>query len=240
MKWQLYASEYILNRLQSDKNLLRKSNSYAIVLTGGRAANILYSQLAVDGFIDFLVDRCSFYITDERCVAVTHPLSNFSQINASLFSNSPKTDVSFYPMVPAGEYDDFEVLADRYSALLPNYIDLTMLSVGEDGHIASLFPFNSALSSHRNVIYVNDSPKEPTNRITISPSIIANSCQVILLAIGYQKGYVLALALESPDDIESMPVRLTLGRIWILDKEASDAFHRFNTSPLHGTTIVYV
>ena len=40
---------------------------------------------------------------------------------------------------------DLETATQRYADLLPDLIDVLLFSVGEDGHIVSLFPNNTAL-----------------------------------------------------------------------------------------------
>jgi len=62
--------------------------------------------------------------------------------------------------------------AADYAQQLPDTIDLILLSVGEDGHTASLFPHSQQLDSQQKVEVVTHSPKYPKNRITITPKVI--------------------------------------------------------------------
>lgn len=129
--------------------------------------------------------------------------------------------------------------ASRYSAILPDTPDLILLSVGEDGHIASLFPDSSALKSAEKMVYVSTSPKPPADRITITPRVIKNAKNVILMAAGKIKGQVLAKALNFPQDISKLPVRLTIGRTWVLDEEAAISFRLEAIENKYKTNIIY-
>eukprot|EP00866_Antonospora_locustae_P000103 jgi/Antlo1/103/1596 len=55
------------------------------------------------------------------------------------------------------------------------YVDVAFLGVGEDGHIASLFPDSAALDSTEYFVYVDNSPKTPTRRITVTIRFL-NEC----------------------------------------------------------------
>lgn len=138
-----------------------------------------------------------------------------------------------------GEAESPENEVIRYEALLPDEIDLVLLSVGEDGHIASLFPHSSALMSEANMAYVSDAPKPPSYRISITPRVILNAKHVIVMASGDVKGQVLARAQNSPDDISELPVRVTIGRTWVLDEEAASSFRRYAPKNHHRTKIIY-
>jgi hypothetical protein len=81
-----------------------------------------------------------------------------------------------------GEASNLETEAARYGARLPDEIGLILLSVGEDGHIASLFPNSTVLNSEHWVVFVANALKPPPRRITIAPSVIYNAKEVIVMA----------------------------------------------------------
>jgi len=118
------------------------------------------------------------------------------------------------------ENPDRKAAAKAYEKLLPEAIDVLLLGMGTDGHVASLFPHSSVLkSTHRSVVPVTG-PKPPHERLTVTPKIVTRARSVFLLATGTEKGRVLALALESPEDFRPLPVRLTLGGTWLIDGAA--------------------
>jgi 6-phosphogluconolactonase len=109
----------------------------------------------------------------------------------------------------------------RYAQMLPCEIDLLLLGVGEDGHIASLFPCSAVLQELERVVVPVIGPKPPFERITITPLAIRRARSVFILAGGAAKAAVLSKALESPDDVQTLPARLVLHATWLLD--SSDA-----------------
>ena len=113
---------------------------------------------------------------------------------------------------------DRAAAAERYAALLPERIDILLLGVGEDGHIASLFPNSPILQETKQRVVMVVGPKAPYSRITITPSVITDAGALFVLAPGLAKSKVLIQALQHPEDFYSFPVRLALRGTWLLDK----------------------
>ena len=78
-------------------------------------------------------------------------------------------------------------------------LDLIFLGMGEDGHVASLFPNASAeiVNCARPFLAVENSPKPPLKRISMSYAVIATAKQVWVLASGIGKEVVLRESLEA-------------------------------------------
>ena len=78
-------------------------------------------------------------------------------------------------------------------------LDLIFLGMGEDGHVASLFPGESNVLILDKVIYraVNNSPKPPSNRVTLGYAVIAAARQVWVLVSGVGKEAALRESLFS-------------------------------------------
>ena len=121
-----------------------------------------------------------------------------------------------------GYASDREAAARSYEQPFPEFIDVLLLSVGQDGHIASLFPGDLALLETTRSVVSIVGPKQPPERLTITPRVIQSTKSTFLFALGEEKGRILAQALEQPDDIASLPVRLVLGSTWVLDSDASE------------------
>lgn len=214
---QIYINNFqilsIAKTLQSSIiNFLKSYDNCSVMLTGGRSAAILYrawsSILTKD-----LISKINFYFTDERCVPFDHIESNYSMVMNNLFNNYSPEFLKVYRMDACNS--NLENAANEYAALLPNNIDIMILSLGEDGHIASLFPNSSALFDARHFVTPVIGPKAPFKRLTISPSVIKNAREVFVLALGAQKRAVYEEALRNPIDINSIPARLVLNRTWI-------------------------
>ena len=65
-------------------------------------------------------------------------------------------------------------------------LDLIFLGMGEDGHVASLFPGENEAAGSDNAVYraVKNSPKPPPNRVTLGYAAIVAARQVWVLVSG--------------------------------------------------------
>lgn len=187
----------------------------SVILTGGSTAVRLYRHWSVSNFPDG--QGVQFFLGDERCVPANDAESNYGMVMRTLFPEGLPSGCTLVPM--EADDHDRDAAARRYEQRLPERIDILLLGMGSDGHIASLFPGSPALESDRSVVPVIGS-KNPRERLTVTPRVIRRARSVFLLATGAEKGQVLKLALQAPEDIAALPVRLTLGRTWLLDCEA--------------------
>ena len=77
--------------------------------------------------------------------------------------------------------------------------DLVLLGIGEDGHVASLFPERASLEvTDRTVIVERDSPKPPPTRLTLSLPLLARGREVVIAAFGAGKAEPLHAVVHDP------------------------------------------
>ena len=140
-------------------------------------------------------------LTDERCVPADHPRSNRHLLDATLFAG-PACAARFVAL------DDEQALA----ALLP--LDACVLGMGEDWHIASLFPgadrLDEALSAECATPALRmRAPGAPEPRITLTAPVLTGARRCFVLIHGAAKCAALerARGAASPADA---PVRLVL------------------------------
>jgi 6-phosphogluconolactonase len=137
---------------------------------------------------------------DERAVPVADPSSNAGAA-IRLLLGTPAAGAVLHPMpADSGEPD---VAAARYEAELQaavgseGRLDVVLLGVGEDGHVASLFPGHVALSvTERSVVFVEDAPKPPPRRMTLTLPVLARAGLVVVAAFGAGKAGAMRDALE--------------------------------------------
>ena len=189
--------------------------SLYLMLTGGLTVKSLYKNISKKPELFYDYESVDVFLTDERCVHLGHVANNFSMMEKSLFPIGVPDNLSLHRM--QAEVEDLNSECDRYSALLPSSIDILLLSIGEDGHIASLFPNSSALLETQRKVVPVIGPKAPFKRLTITPPVIESAKQVYVLAIGDEKKRKYEEALLDPEDINSIPARLVLDRTWIFD-----------------------
>ena len=108
-----------------------------VKLTGGRRAARFYKAWR-DLPVFKQITGVSFYLRNERCVPPDHDESNYGMAMQTLFSHGVPIECSVFRM--EADAIDIEAAAQCYADLLPDSIDVILLGVGEDGHIASLFP----------------------------------------------------------------------------------------------------
>lgn len=183
----------------------------SMMLTGGRSAARLYSVMAdLPAFIHLANVR--FYFGDERCLSPDHPESNYGLALRTLFRHGVPPTCEVIPM--EADHPNPGAAATTYEGLLPERLDVLLLSIGEDGHIASLFPRSPALfERNRRVVHVL-APKKPFKRLTVTPSVIIQAHKVFVMAIGRTKASLYKRAQLAPQDISDIPARLALNASW--------------------------
>lgn len=199
--------------------ILKDNMECSIMLTGGNTIKLLYEYWRTNPISNF--DKLRFYFGDERFVDPEDYESNYGLAKRSFFIDKQRL-TKVFPMFD-GKVDMNSAVQD-YENILPTEIDLLFLGLGTDGHIASIFPHSGLTHRSNRKISSSISPDWPNERITITADVIFNAKFVFLFAIGAEKGKVLAKALYEPLKTEEMPVRMTIGRHWLMDETACTEF----------------
>jgi 6-phosphogluconolactonase len=210
-EWSVRSAEIIQKSVEAG---LRERGKCSVLLTGGRSAGKLYAAWAGLGAFGRLAG-VSFYFGDERCVLPDHPESNYGAAMGSLFVRGVPRGCSVFRM--EADDPDREAAARRYGELLPDKLDVLLFGVGEDGHIASMFPRSESLREIRRKVVPVIGPKPPRERLTVTPPVIELARSVFVLASGADKASVLVKALQEPGNIDALPARLVLKATWLMD-----------------------
>jgi 6-phosphogluconolactonase len=110
-----------------------------------------------------------------------------------------------------GEIPDLTSAAREYAAALPPALDLLILGVGDDGHVCSLFPGHRALMDEgARALAIEDSPKPPPRRLTLSLSYVLRARQLWIVAVGERKRALLQRAIQR--DQVSTPIDLVIAQ----------------------------
>ena len=98
-----------------------------------------------------------------------------------------------------------------------------MLGVGEDGHVASLFPEHPGGLETGTVAAVYNSPKPPPTRISLTMPTIQSAEEVWLIAAGPDKATPVAQAIAGADprQIPAAGAKGTRKTVWLLDTAAA-------------------
>ncbi len=205
-----------------------------IVLTGGGNGIALLQYLATHGQqIDW--SKVHLFWGDDRYVPEDDDERNYKQARAALLDHIdiPSSNVHAMP-ASDGEFGaDLAAAALAYEQVLaanaepgyptPNF-DVHLLGMGPEGHINSLFPDTPAVrETTRMVVSVEDSPKPPPQRITLTLIAIRRSREVWLMVSGAAKAEAAAAAIGGADPV-SIPAAGAVGlqtTLWLLDREAA-------------------
>ncbi len=203
---------------------------YALAVPGGSVAERFLPVLVASDMDWFGVE---LFFCDERCVPPESPDSNFGTVSrllvGSLTDHAPRVHrmegENPDPARAARDYGD----ALRLMLGAPPVLDMVLLGVGEDGHVASLFPGRPSLATLDSVVLVEDAaPKPPARRLTLSLGVLAGAREVVVAAFGRSKAAALADALRDP--VSALPLALVLRRAArasvLIDEEAASGLGR--------------
>ena len=119
------------------------------------------------------------------------------------------------------EVENIDIAVDDYLAQLgENFMDLTILGLGPDGHVASLFPGAAHIDRLEKVIAITDSPKPPSIRATFTLSMINTSTLVWIIAAGASKADAVTKIIEGDLSIPASYVRAADHTRLIVDTDA--------------------
>lgn len=164
------------------------------VLAGGSSPLKAYSYLIASYAEALDWSKVTVLMGDERYLPLDDPDSNWGTI-IGLFDAHPAFDA----MCRLGPtiLESVDRTAEAYNAKVISLgierFDLVWLGVGEDGHTLSLFPDNPGLTNAAAswIIPVYNSPKPPTQRISLSLKALERVSELVIFATGASKRTVL-------------------------------------------------
>jgi len=190
--------------------------SCRIAFCGGNAARLVLTQLTTVHHDFAGVD---FYLADERCLPPGH-LERNDELLIELLVNTNRLERSAVHSIPAelGPHEG----ATRYARIVQTFphLDVVFLSIGEDGHVASIFPGHPSAESHETTVAVVDAPKPPFERVSLSVDTIRKSTHRLITAFGEEKSLVISRIHGGwdPPAVQVQPTR------WYLDRAAIQGF----------------
>ncbi len=170
--------EHILDAAQT---AIAARGEFRLVLSGGRTPLRTYERLA-GANADW--DRWSLYYGDERCVPVHDRQRNSRGVEQAWLDPAGFPADRHFPM-PAQL--GAEAGAAAYGAVVAaaRPFDLVLLGIGEDGHVASLFPGHAEQSGA--VVAVKAAPKPPPERVSLNYPTLCATREVLILVTGAGK-----------------------------------------------------
>ena len=222
--------------------------SATVVLTGGSNGIGLLKALGDHaGRIDWTAVQ--LFWGDDRYVPGDDDERNDKQAREALLDHigippgnvhpMPASDGEFGPDLPAAALAYEHLLAAHAELGQPTpRFDVHLLGMGPEGHINSLFPDTPAVrEATRMVVAVDDSPKPPPQRITLTLPAIRRSREVWLMVSGAAKAEAVAAAVGGAAAV-SIPAAGAVGfetTLWLLDEQAAAALPAHSHPSPHGT-----
>jgi 6-phosphogluconolactonase len=192
------------------KETIAARGMFSIALAGGGTPRCCYERLRR---LPVEWSCVQVYFGDERCLPCGDVQRNDSMAYETLLQHVciPSGNVHAIPAERGAG-----IAAEEYAALLEQPLDLVLLGMGEDGHVASLFPGNPALESTAAVVPVFDAPKPPPERVSLGMNTLNAARAKLFLVAGTGK----RKALERIGQGTALPAAQVKGAVWYVDRAA--------------------
>jgi 6-phosphogluconolactonase len=203
-------ADHIVARLSDG---VRRHDAASFVASGGTTPGVLFDALATR---EAPWHRIVITTTDERWVSPDDDRSNEKLVRTHLIKNRAASAKLVPLMTRHASPAEAEAEVDRAVAAMPRPFDVTLLGMGTDGHIASLFPgakeLGAALDSHSPALVRAMTPPDFAKtgaRMSLTLRAILASRLIVVLIRGEEKMNTYRLAMAGTDALE-MPVRAVL------------------------------
>ena len=228
------AAEALVARLAAAQAV---HGSASVVLTGGGVGIAVLEHVAalaaepVRETIDW--EHVDVWWGDERWVPADSDERNEKQAREALLGPVGVPEHRIHAIPPSdGEFAEPEDAAAWYAGelvlaadgghVVPR-LDLLLLGMGPEGHVASIFPGSPAVSADGTVVAVRDCPKPPPTRVSLGFPAINAAEEVWLLVSGDAKAPAVARALAgaAPAELPAAGVHGSRATRWLLDRAAA-------------------
>ncbi len=193
--------------------------TFRLALSGGATPGPFYTALAgqqssaglSNGSLDF--SKIELYQVDERYVKCDDPESNTRLINETLLKKLAVQPKEFHAIKTNLPIDEAVTSYENQLFDLADHpFDLTVLGMGPDGHIASLFPGDVALKEKKRLVAHTQTPHfKVKDRITLTLPPILKSRAILVLVKGRDKEAVVEELEHGKKSISEFPARALTG-----------------------------
>ena len=185
---------------------IKTKERFQFCVSGGSTPKSIYQLLSKR---DIEWDKVDIFLGDERCVDPNSELSNSFMLKNSLLANFG-SKAFFYEIFSEKKVDDniskkllISKLHEKCNGN-PQFFDLTLLGLGDDGHTASLFPYQN--NNTDDLVIFNEG--KGLKRISLTPKVLSASSTIIFLVSGASKQLALKRLLDKNESQERTPSKL--------------------------------
>ena len=200
------ASNFIENQIIQS---IKIKDRFQFCVSGGSTPKSVYQLLSKR---DIEWEKVDIFLGDERCVDPKSELSNSLMLRNSLLTEFG-SKAFFYEIFSDIKVDDniskklliSKLIEKCNSNSNPPSFDLTLLGLGDDGHTASLFPYQKNNNVDDLVIF---NEGKGLKRISLTPKVLSASTNIMFLVSGASKQLALKRLLDKNESLERTPSKL--------------------------------
>ncbi len=188
---------------------IKIKDRFQFCVSGGSTPKSVYQSLSKR---DLEWEKVDIFLGDERCVDPKSKLSNSLMLRNSLLTKYG-SKAFFYEIFSDIKVDDniskklliSKLIEKCNSNSNPPSFDLTLLGLGDDGHTASLFPYQKNNNVDDLVIF---NEGMGLKRISLTPKVLSASTNIMFLVSGASKQLALKRLLDKNESLERTPSKL--------------------------------
>ena len=230
-----YGKVYILSQDQIFQHIVQiiedlsaqETRPITVGLTGGSTPKEFYKwAVANHSFKPHLLNEITWMTSDERYLPLTSDDSNFGNADRLMLSplgvlphNKHPWKVNLPPQQAAEDYNKY-FIHDK-----DNCFDLCILGMGDDCHMASIFPNSPLIESNQSESFAAIDVPGKGIRLTIIPTGLKRSKQILMIVTGKGKSQALKAVLKDDYNANNKPAQLNKlwseKVIWLVDHEAA-------------------
>lgn len=219
--------------------LVNQINAYAsregicsLLLSGGSTPLPLYEMLATHFHDEIPWSQVHLFWGDERFVDRSRSESNYRSI-VQAFEPAGLSSTQIHPIPVA--YSNTLESATAYEhelrlwflGQLPQF-NITLLGLGADGHIASIFPGTEAVNEKNRWVVPGEAPDVPKDRISVTLPVINASSEVHILVAGTSKAEVSVKLINTETPSAELPATLVqpasgILKLWMDEAAAGES-----------------
>jgi len=210
---------------------IKERGEFHVALAGGKTPTRFYQLLASKAIASTLPwSQTHIYFSDERCVAPDHADSNFHMAKDALLDHVPLPAQQIH-RIRGEDPDHAQAAADYQQQLIRHlpadadgyHLDLVLLGLGTDGHIASLFPHTSILEERDALVAAVTVEPRDRWRISMTFPLLEQARHVLIVVAGSDKAQIIEDIL-GPDAVDHHYPAQRIEHLceWHIDNEAAD------------------
>ena len=209
----------------------KKTGNFYMALSGGSTPKLWFQHLSGYHLNDVEWGKVQLFWGDERCVPYNDPESNYGVTRKLLLEHVPVPPENIHPV--ATELNPENAAKDYQEKLIKIFpgnqkvpaFDLIILGMGEDGHTASIFPWEIELWDANSLCVVGHHPDTGQSRVSFSGKLINHAHEIIFLVMGEKKADKVAEIIAGKPEAADYPASLVSpesGQLfWFIDKLAA-------------------